>query len=88
MRYVLFHNGRVIDGVVRDNIISMAKRGLITDVGRSCYLVPDTRFGERDVNGLREMGNGQVVGRRKFPRLRESDCIPLLNLVPSHLKAA
>jgi len=92
MKYVMFDNGNIIEGDVLDNIIAAAKRGEITERGESALLVPDTRFGERDVSGLREFANGQTLGSgrwaKKLPRLRKSDCIPLLSLVPKHLRGA
>jgi len=92
MKYIAFgkHN-RIIEGVVLDNIINLAKLGFITKAGRKLLLVPDTRFGPPDACGMREFANGQTVGtgskEKKLRKTRKKDCIPLLNLVPAHLRS-
>ena len=93
MKYVAFDkNHNLIDPVTLDWMITFAKMGKITEAGKKIILIPDTRFGESDVSGLREFANGQTVGTgkraRKLPKIRKKDCIPLVNLVPKHLKPA
>lgn len=92
MKYVAFdENHNIIEGPTLDWIITLAKQGKITEKGRKLVLIPDTRFGEKDSTGLREFANGQILNKgrkseRRMKRIYKKDCIPLLNLVPSHLK--
>lgn len=94
MKYIAFdENHNIIEGTALDWIITLARMGKITEKGKNLLLIPDTRFGDRDACGTKEMANGQVLNKgrrseRKMPRIRKSDCIPLLNLVPVHLRTA
>lgn len=80
MKYIAFINGRILEGVVLDNIISAAKRGKMTPAGEKLLLVPDTRYGRKDESGLRLMSRvrkkdcrtlKQLYGRRKSKTLRK-----------------
>ena len=71
MKYVIFHNGQIVDQTITDNIIAAARRGKITPKGEEVMLVPDKRKGPKDARGY-----------RKFGSVKKSECVPLANLVP------
>ena len=70
MKYVIFHNGQILNQVIADNIIAAAKRGKITEAGKKLMLVPDRRTGMPDVSGYRLFGS-----------VKQNECLPLKNLV-------
>ena len=71
IKYTAFWNGQVIRDVTLQNIMAMAKRGLITEAGKALMLVPDTRHGPADARGYKAM-----------KRVKKADCIPLYALCP------
>ena len=68
--YIAFHNGVLVPDHILDNIISAARRGLMTKAGEGLLLIPDTRQGPADVSGLRHIG-----------RYRKADCLTLKQLI-------
>lgn len=71
MKYAIFVDGLVLDDIITENLIAAAKRGKITTAGKKLMLVPDKRYGPPDVSG-----------RRLWKRTKNSECIPLINLLP------
>ncbi len=55
MKYICWRDGRILSDVILENIISAAKRGLMTEEGKKLILVPDRRYGEPDEFGLKSM---------------------------------